>query len=61
MFAGATSYQMMHTSHILVLLLTWRSVLSALHLSLDEVRAISNCPDGVTTCDGNITSLDYQQ
>jgi hypothetical protein len=61
MFAGATSDQMLCTSHLLVLVLIWRSVLSALQLRLDEVRTISACPDGVNTCDGQITSLNYQE
>jgi hypothetical protein len=64
MFAGATSDQMLCTSHLLVLVLAWRSVLLALHLRLDEVQAISGCsdrPDGVTTCDGKLTSMNFEK
>jgi hypothetical protein len=61
MFAGATSDKMLGMSHLLVLVLAWRSVLSALHLRFDEVRAISGSPDGVDTCDGKLTSMNNMQ
>jgi hypothetical protein len=61
MFAGATSDEMLRTSPLLVLALTWLSALSALHLSLDEVRTISDCPDGVNTCGGKLTSMAYEE
>lgn len=45
-------------SHLLILVLTWRSAVSAVQLGLDEVRDISVCSAEVDTCEGRITSLD---
>jgi hypothetical protein len=38
--------------HLAVLVLTWRSAVLALQLGLDDVKAITICPDGKDTCNG---------
>jgi len=39
---------------LVVLVLTWRSAVLALQLGLDDVEAITVCPDGVDTCNGSM-------
>lgn len=43
--------------YVVVLVLTWRSAVVALQLGLDEVQAMSACPDEVDTCKGSTTPL----
>ena len=47
---------------LVVLVLTWRSAVLALQLGLDDVKAITICPEGVDTCNGrNIPHGTYDE
>jgi hypothetical protein len=41
---------------LVVLVLTWRWAVLALQLGLDDVKAITFCPDEVSTCNGSNTT-----
>jgi len=48
--------------HLVVLVLTWRSAVLALQLGLDDVKAITICPDEVETCNvRNIPHSIYEE
>jgi hypothetical protein len=40
--------------HLVVLVLTWRSAVLAVQLGLDNVKALTVCPTGVDTCNGEL-------